>query len=162
VKHPAESPEVEADRAGELITDVRFDAAADRGAAAVRDDGDSAPGAPVEDRRHVLLGIGQRDQIRRLRKLTPQCPDEIAIGLPVGVAGSLVRFLRAEPRERGGRRDPWRTEFQLLDLRRLDQVARAHVEVRLEDGGERVQLFRVETAALLSPTPELAPGHEGR
>ena len=108
LEHPAEPPQVEADRAREAVADVRLDAPDHRGAAAVRDDGDPAAGAPVEDRCDVLFGLGQRDEIGWLRELAAQRPHEIAVRLAVGVAGALVRVVCAERLERRGRRNPRR------------------------------------------------------
>ena len=84
----------------EPVTDVRFDAPDHRRAAAVRDDGDPAAGAPVEDRGDILFGLGQRDEIRWLREVTAQSPHEIAVRLAVGVAGALVRVVCVERLER--------------------------------------------------------------
>ena len=75
------------------------------------------------------------------------------------MAGTLVRIVRAEPLERGGRSDPWRPQIELLHPRRLDRVAGRHAELCLEQACEPAELVRVEPAAFVSPAPELAPGH---
>ena len=159
MEHAAEAPQVEADAACEAVADVRLDAAHHRGAAAVGNDCDPALGAPVEDRRHVLLRLGQRDEIGRLRELAPERPDEIAVRLAVGMARTLVRVGRAEPLERRGRGDPRRPQLELIHLRRLDRVAGRHAELRFQQRCEPAELIRVEAAAFVSPAPELSPGH---
>ena len=108
LEHPAEPPQVEADGACEVVSDVRLDAPDHRRAAPVRDDGDPAAGAPVEDRRDILLGLGQRDEVGWLRELAAQGPHEIAVRLAVGMAGTLVRVVRAEWLDRRGCGNPRR------------------------------------------------------
>jgi hypothetical protein len=151
---PAYSP-VERAPAGQ----VRFDAADDARSAAEGDDGDALLACPREQVGNRVLVGRARDDIRGRPEVTAESPQEIGVGLAVGVANPGLAVGRTPRCERVGRRDGRVGEPAVCDGRWLADRQRREAEFAFQPVGKRAALAGRGKAVGLAPAPEALACH---
>ncbi len=90
VEHPVHAAEVDADRAAVAIAEARLDPADHARPAAEGDRRGVLVGAVVEHQVDVLGGLRERDQVGRVRELSPEAADDVPVRLALRVGDPVV------------------------------------------------------------------------
>src|ERR1035441_1735734 len=113
--------------------------------------------APFEHRSQFFLIARKRDDVDRIRIVTPKRPPEIARSLAVGVAGAIVDAGRANRFERRRWFHPRHAEIQLAFLWRRRELDRPQAKSLGDSLGHMLLLFGSRPLILVAPSPELSP-----
>src|ERR1039457_2438574 len=149
--------QIDRDRAAITVALGWFDSADHARAAAVWNRCNLRAVAPFEHRSQFFLIARKRNDVDRIRIVTPKRPPEIARSLAVGVAGAIVDAGRADRFERRRWFHARRAQIQLAFLWRRRELDRPQAKSLGDSLGHMLLLFGSRPLILVAPSPELSP-----
>ena len=158
-QHPVHGAHVYRDRGPEAAADIGMHPA-HHGRAAAEGNGRRAGfRAPVEQGRDLALVARTGHQVGRAGEVAVHDADLLVEGAPEGMHQPLPLVVRADCRERSGRREPRRGDLDLVHGREGPGLEPVHPEDRRIVRLERLHLVVGKALADLAPPPELPPRH---
>src|SRR5262249_25958540 len=149
-----EAAEVDADASLEHAVRIGLDAAAHAGPSAERNGRQPLRVAVRKNTYDVVFRPWKRDEVRRIREVTPRRTREVPIRAPIRVRGSAVRRIRQDRRERGGSCETrWAKRNGGQHGPRLGRELRETEKVT-EPGFHRRELHRAGSRVFVAPAPE--------
>ena len=163
VEHAVEPLEVDRDDAREAVADGRLDATHHARPASERDRRRAALLAPVEHGLELSLVPRVSDHVGKMVEAAAEGPHDVAVGLAVGMRGTLVRVAAADPRKAAWRLDPGRRQVQVVEPDRRFDVDGREAQMPARRARRLLDLCGRRLLVLEPPAPELeAPLAHGR